>query len=108
MQQVTGPFLFYAWGVDVTIMTALSNFALEHSTPTKVTMKKVKKFLDYAASQEDAVITYKESDMVLAVHSDASFWVKKRIGEETVGITSFQGMNHSHKLWSCIKHIENN
>jgi hypothetical protein len=36
-------------------------------------MKKIKQFLDYAASQEDAVITYRKSDMVLAIHSDASY-----------------------------------
>ena len=30
-------------------------------------------FLDYAASQEEAVITYHASDMVLACHSDASY-----------------------------------
>ena len=35
-------------------------------------MKKVRLFLDYAASQEDAVLTYHASDMVLAIHSDAS------------------------------------
>ena len=36
-------------------------------------MKKVKQFLDYAASNPNAVLTYKESDMVLALHSDASY-----------------------------------
>ena len=30
-------------------------------------------FLDYAASQEEAVITYHASNMVLACHSDASY-----------------------------------
>jgi hypothetical protein len=41
--------------------------------PTENTMKKCKQFLDYAATQEDAVITYRKSDMVLAIHSDASY-----------------------------------
>ena len=36
-------------------------------------MKKVKHFLDYAASHPDAIITYCASDMVLAAHSDASY-----------------------------------
>ena len=36
-------------------------------------MKKLDQFLDYAASQEQAVLTYEASDMVLAVHSDASY-----------------------------------
>ena len=36
-------------------------------------MKKVDQFLDYADSQEQAVLTYEASDMVLAVHRDASY-----------------------------------
>jgi hypothetical protein len=36
-------------------------------------MEKVKQFLDYASTQENAVIIYKASDMVLAIHSDASY-----------------------------------
>jgi hypothetical protein len=37
------------------------------------TMNKVKQYLDYVASQEDAVITYRKSDMQLAGHSDAGY-----------------------------------
>jgi hypothetical protein len=29
--------------------------------------------LDYAASQEDAIVTYQASDMKLAIHSNASY-----------------------------------
>ena len=55
------------------MLTALSAIASEQANPTENTMKKVKQFLDYAASQEDAVVTYKASDMQLAIHSDASY-----------------------------------
>ena len=36
-------------------------------------MKKCKQFLDCAASQKEAILTYKKSDMVLAIHSDAYY-----------------------------------
>ena len=36
-------------------------------------MVKTKLFLDYAASHPDAVLTFKASSMVLAIHSDASY-----------------------------------
>ncbi len=36
-------------------------------------MKRMRQFLDYAASQDDPVITYHASDMVLSIHSDASY-----------------------------------
>jgi hypothetical protein len=32
-----------------------------------------KQFLDYVASQDKVILTYKASDMVLAIHSDASY-----------------------------------
>jgi hypothetical protein len=73
IQEVTGTFLFYARAVDPTMLVALGSLAVEQANPTERTMQKCMQFLDYAASQEDAVITYRASDMVLAVHSDASY-----------------------------------
>ena len=55
------------------MLTALSTLASEQARPTEKTMSKCKQFLDYAASQEDAIVTYKASDMKLAIHSDASY-----------------------------------
>ena len=53
------------------MLTALNTIASEQATSTENTMKKCKQFLDCAASQEKAILTYKKSDMVLAIHSDA-------------------------------------
>ena len=36
-------------------------------------MSNIHFFLDYAATHQDAIITYRASDMVLVVHSDASY-----------------------------------
>jgi hypothetical protein len=36
-------------------------------------MVRCKQFLDYAAAHQDAVLTYKRSNIVLVVHSDASY-----------------------------------
>ena len=36
-------------------------------------MKQTKQLLDYLASQEEAVLTYSASEMILVVHSDASY-----------------------------------
>eukprot|EP00804_Cyclotella_cryptica_P002223 CCRYP_018253-RA/>CCRYP_018253-RA protein AED:0.45 eAED:0.43 QI:0/0/0/1/0/0/2/0/219 len=40
-------------------------------------MKRVQQFLDYAATQEPAVTTYRASDMVLAIHSDVGYLNKE-------------------------------
>ena len=73
IQQVTGTFLYYARAVDPTMLVALSAIASEQASPTEATLEKVKYFLDYAATHPDAILTYKKSAMVLAVHSDASY-----------------------------------
>jgi hypothetical protein len=52
---------------------ALSNIATQQSAPTKNTKKWVKQFLDYMWTHPDAVIRYCTLDMVLNVHSNASY-----------------------------------
>jgi hypothetical protein len=73
VQEVTEVFLFYARAVDSTMLVALSAIAAEQGSPTQQTLRKVEQFLDYAATNPEAVVTYKASDMVLAIHSDASY-----------------------------------
>jgi hypothetical protein len=41
-------------------------------------MRQTLQLLDYLASQEDAVLSYHASDMVLAVHSNASYLSKPK------------------------------
>ncbi len=55
------------------MLMALSALASEQANSTKATIKKCKQFLDYAASQDEVVVTYKARDMKLAIHSDASY-----------------------------------
>jgi hypothetical protein len=78
IQQVTGTFLYYARAVDPTMLVALSAIASAQANPTIETMAKCKLFLDYATTHPDAIITYRASDMVLAVHSDASYLIEPK------------------------------
>ena len=55
------------------MLTALSSITSTQAEPTKETMENIKLFLDYAASHQDAILTYQASDMVLIVHSNASY-----------------------------------
>jgi hypothetical protein len=45
----------------------------------------MQKFLDYAATHQDAVLTYKRSDMVLVVHSDALYLSKPKVQSQAGG-----------------------
>ena len=78
VQQVVGVFLYYGRAVDSTMLVALSAIASDQAAPTEATLNKTKQFLDYAATHPDAVLTYNKSDMVLAVHSDASYLSEPR------------------------------
>jgi hypothetical protein len=73
IQEVTEVFLCLVQAIDSTMLIALSSLASEQAAPAERTMQKCLHFLYYAASQEDAIITYQASDMRLAIHSDVSY-----------------------------------
>jgi hypothetical protein len=65
--------LFYGRAVDSTLLVSLSAIASQSSVPTTDTLQHTRQLLGYLATQEDAVLTYKFSNMKLAIHSDASY-----------------------------------
>ena len=73
IQEVTGTFLYYARAINNMMLTALSAITTELSSPTATTLKNTNQFLDYAATNNKAVLTYKANHKVLALHSDASY-----------------------------------
>jgi hypothetical protein len=91
-QEVTGVFLFLARAVDLTMLTPLSALASKQATPTEQTMQNCLQFLDYAASQEEAIVTYRESDMKLAIHSKTSYLSKPKACSRAGGHMFMAGM----------------
>jgi hypothetical protein len=73
IQQVIGTLLYYGRAVDATILVALSSLASAQATPTEDTMQRTHHLLDYVATHPDAILTYAKSNMILGVHSDASY-----------------------------------
>ncbi len=73
IHQVIGVLLYYRRTVNSTILVGLSSLAAAQSKPTAQTLFLIKWLLDYTATNPDAILTYEKSDMVLAVHSDASY-----------------------------------
>jgi hypothetical protein len=73
IQKVCGKFLFYGRAVDSTVLTPISAIASQSANSTKETLAHTNQLLDYLATQEDAVLTYNRSEMIMAVHSDASY-----------------------------------
>ena len=58
---------------DPTMLTAMSAITLEQPAPMVDTMKQVNQFLVYCVSQEDAITTFRKSDMKLAGNRDAGY-----------------------------------
>jgi hypothetical protein len=73
IQQVIGTFLFYARAVDTTMLAALSTLASEQASATSKTEAAIQQFLDYCATHPNATVRFVASDMILRVHSDASY-----------------------------------
>ena len=65
--------MYYGIAVDNKILVALSTIAPEQSAATSNTEKKITQLINYLATNPDTIIRYKRSDMVLWVHSDASY-----------------------------------
>jgi hypothetical protein len=82
------------WPVDSTILPALSATATEQAKPTAKTMAMVKQLLDYCALQEEAIMTFKASNMVLQVHSNAGYTNEKNHSAGQGGIFSYQTKTH--------------
>jgi hypothetical protein len=73
IQKVTGSVLNYARAVDPTVLMSLNYIATEQTKATEKMQAATNQMLDYLATHPDAKIRYHASDMVLHIHSDASF-----------------------------------
>ena len=71
-------FLFLGRSVESTPLFPISAITPQSANPTKETMRQTQQLLDYIATQEDAIITYSNSDMTLAVHIDESYLIKAK------------------------------
>ncbi len=88
IQGVVGTLLYYGRAVDSTILPALSAIATKQAKQTAKTMAMVKQLLDYYALQEEAIVTFNASNMILQVHSKAGYRNKKKIMQPSRGVFS--------------------
>ena len=92
VQQIVGTFLYYGIAVDNTLLLSLSDLSVEQSAGTEKTWNKIIWLLNYVASHPDASIRYVASNMILHVHSNASYLSAPRArsragGHFTLGFT---------------------
>jgi hypothetical protein len=73
IQKVTGSVLYYARAADPTVLMPLNDIVKEQTKATEKPQAATNQMLDYLATHPDAIIPYHASDMVLRIHSDASY-----------------------------------
>jgi hypothetical protein len=73
IQKITGSVLYYARAVDPTVLMPFNDIAIEKTKATEKTQAVTNQLLDYLATHPDATIRYHASDMILHIHSDASY-----------------------------------
>jgi len=73
IQEVIGVLLYYAHALDSTLLTALGTLATQQAKETHAMMMAITQLLNYCAMHPDATICYHASDMVLWMHSNASY-----------------------------------
>ena len=73
IQQVFDRFLFLGRAVDSALLCPISAISSKAAIPTEDTPRQTAQLLEYIATQEEAVLTYKVSNMKLTVQYDASY-----------------------------------
>ena len=86
IQQIVGAGLYYGRAVDNTILTALSSIGSEQAKPTESTEKRAYQLLDYLATHPNAKIQFRASDMILNIHSDASYLSETKARSRIAGV----------------------
>jgi hypothetical protein len=73
IQNIAGSVLFYARAVDPTVLMPLNDLSIEQTKATGKTQTAANQLLNYLATHPDATIRYHNLDMILHIHSDASY-----------------------------------
>ena len=85
VQQIVGSILYYARAVDMTVLMALSSIAIEQTKASERTMERCTQLLDYLSYHSDAKVRFYASDMIMNIHSDASYLSEGKSRSRTCG-----------------------
>ena len=85
LQQIAGTLLYYSIAVDPTMLIALGSIVAQQSKDTEKTYVDTLWLLNYAATHPDAKMRYTARDMILHIHSDASYLSEPRSCSHTGG-----------------------
>ncbi len=90
------------------LLPALSSLASQQANPTEKTMELWTQCLDYMVTQEDAMLTYRASNMVLAIHSNTSYLSEPKSFRHMGGHMSMARKDDTLQQWCRPKYLANN
>jgi hypothetical protein len=73
IQQLGGTLLYDARAVDTTLIMPVNALASEQTKATSATADKIIKLINYYTTHPEATLRYNASDMILNIHSHASY-----------------------------------
>ena len=85
MQQIVGTLHYYSIAVDPTMLTALGSISAQQSKGTEKTYSDTLWLLNYAATHPNAKIRYTAINMIIYIHSDASYLSEPRACSRSCG-----------------------
>jgi hypothetical protein len=112
VQDIVSTLLFHARAVNPTLLAALSAIAMQQTNGTRAVADACHQLLDYVATHPNAGLCYHTCDMVLAVHTDASYL--SEMGSKSHAAGHFYLTNQNHEdfnngailtLSAIIKHV---
>ena len=96
--------------MDLTVLPTINSIASEQASATENTEKKCTQLLDYLATHDNSRIRYHTSDMVLNIHSDASYLSETNSRSCVAGHFSLEA-SQIHQAnctqWRTLYHVRN-
>jgi hypothetical protein len=85
VQKNVGSILYYERAVDRTVLMALSAIAVEQTKVMAKTMGRCIQLLDFLVSNLEVKVRYYASDMIMNIHSDASYLSETKVHSRACG-----------------------
>ena len=82
---IVGSLLYYARAVDASLLTAVCLLSSHQAHPTKQTVIAANRLLGYAKANPANSLVFRPSDMILRIHSDASYLSRPKSGSTAGG-----------------------
>ena len=85
VQKLVGSILYYAQAVNMMVLMGLSSIAVELTKATEETMRQCIDLLNYLATNQDAKVRFHAFNMVMNIHSDASYLSETNLRSRSCG-----------------------